>query len=302
MNTVTTSHDVAAQACQCNLCQSERITVLYELDDFAIVRCQECGLVFLNMALNADKLSDMYSDNYYKERSDYFQVDVDPDRVVSGEAVDFTNFKNGLALLERFRPEKGRLLDVGCALGGFLGLAKQAGWTVTGVDISHYAAEYCRERLGVEAHSGLLTDIAFADETFDVVTLWDVVEHFEKPVEQLKEVNRILKTGGWLLVDTPNERSLIRSVARLIYDISGGRVDGPLKKLFHQFHLYYFNENTLRRALSDSGFELVSLQGRPLPADKGRAGLIGRCIVTLFSWPEKWLGREFELVALARKR
>lgn len=285
----------------CTLCNASDIKTLYPLNDFSVVQCQGCGLVFLDIDLNPQKLSEMYSDTYYKERAEYFQVDAPADQVGAATGGDLSHFLNGLALLERYRPEKGRLLDVGCALGGFLRLARDAGWTVSGVDISSYAAAYCRDRLGIDAQSGLLSELDFADETFDVVTLWDVLEHFEHPLQQLHAVNRLLKKGGILLVDTPNERSLLRSVARWIYALSGGNIDFPLRKLFHQFHLYYFNQTTLNKLLADSGFELIHLEGRPLPTDKGRAGFLGRIAVNAFSYPEKWLKREFELVAVARK-
>jgi len=285
----------------CTLCHSADVKTLYPLEDFSIMRCQNCSLIFLNIDLNQNKLSDMYSDSYYIDRADYFQVDAPPENFGAAKGGDLRNFQNGLALLDKHHPGKGNLLDVGCALGGFLRLAKEAGWNVSGVDISSYAATYCKERLGIDAKSGMLGDLGYPDEFFDVITLWDVLEHFENPPEQVRQVNRILKKGGIMLVDTPNERSLIRSMARLIYSISGGHIDLPLKKLFHQFHLYYFNQTTLNKLLTESGFELIHLEGRPLPFDKGRAGQLGRLVVNAFSWPEKLFKREYELVAVARK-
>lgn len=285
----------------CTLCNSSNIQILYPLKEFSVVRCQNCGLVFLDIELNREKISEMYSDTYYNERSDYFHVARSTGEFGEAKGGDLRNFQNGLGLLDKYHPGKGKLLDVGCALGGFLRLARHAGWMAHGVDISNYAAAYCRERLGLEAQSGMLGELGFADGIFDVVTLWDVLEHFENPLEQLREVNRILKTGGVMLVDTPNERSLIRSIARLIYSVTGGRIDYPMRKLFHRFHLYYFNQATLNKLLVDSGFELIHLEGRPLPSDKGRTDFFGRLAVDAFSLPEKLFRREFELVALARK-
>lgn len=285
----------------CDLCGSNHIEHRYALDAFSIVACKDCGLVFLDIDLNREKLSQMYSGDYYNERTDYFQVDASADASIDNLGFDATNFNNGLELLRRYRPEQGRLLDVGCALGGFLRLARNDGWTVAGVDISEFAAQHCRERFGLDVQSGLLNELNFAEESFDVITLWDVLEHFEHPLQQLRHVNRILKSGGIMLVDTPNERALIRTVACWLYRLTGGKLSGPLRKLFHQYHLYYFNQATLQKLLNDAGFELIHLQGRPLPIDKGRAGFLGRLVVQAFSWPEKWFKREFELVALARK-
>ena len=288
---------------RCRLCGCTRPRRLYPLEDFSVVRCPECGLVFLEIDLGAEKIKEMYSGDYYENRADYFFDNPVLNKGRDEEDTSIRNFRHGLELVKVHHPDAGnRLLDVGCAVGVFMTLARDEGWEVSGVDISDFAAGYCREKLGLDAHAaGNLAEAGFEPESFDVITLWDVLEHFEDPLSQLREVNRLLKPGGVMLVDTPNQGSLIRSVAHFLYRISGGLVDLPVRKLYHQFHLYYFDTATLGRLLEEAGFQLVHLEGRPIPDEKGRAGFLGRLAVKAISIPERLLHREFELLAVARK-
>ncbi len=285
---------------QCCLCETADSETLYTLEDFSVVRCVNCGLVFLAIAVDRAHLEEMYDDQYFDERREYFFDNPIVEKSNVSENPTIQSFCSGLSLIEQYA-SRGRLLDVGCAVGVFLSLAKDAGWEAHGVDISNYAVSYCRDTLGHKAYCGDLRDIGLPDREYDVVTLWDVIEHLVDPVAQLKEAHRILKKDGIVLVDTPNEDSLIRSVARAMYIVTGGSFKYPVRKLYHHFHLFYFNRDTLRTVFEKSGFTLVHLESRPISAAKGRAGLVERAIVDTISIPERVLKREYELVAIARK-
>lgn len=242
----------------------------------------------------------MYDEQYFHERQEYFfgaPVTANPN---DPGTLPSETFRYGLSLIEQY-VSKGRLLDLGCAVGVFLSLARDAGWQTSGVDISKYAVSYCRDVLRHNAYCGELKDIGFTDEEYDVITLWDVIEHLADPVAQLKEIHRILRRDGIIVVDTPNEDSLIRSLARAIYFATGGRFKYPVRKLYHHFHLFYFNRDTLRELFEKSGFTLVHLESRSISAAKGRAGFLERAIVDTISVPERVLKREYELLAIARK-
>ena len=104
---------------------------------------------------------------------------------------------------ERVRPEAGaRLLDVGCGTGDFLALARARGWQPTGIDLSARAAALARER-GLDARTDW-EGLSAGD--FDAVTLWNVVEFLERPIETLRDVHRVLAPGGHVFLRTPNER------------------------------------------------------------------------------------------------
>lgn len=104
--------------------------------------------------------------------------------------------------------EKGRLLDVGCGNGIFLGQMRQLGWEVAGVEPDEEAVSIARDNLGLEVFHGSLEDAKFEDGCFDAVTMNHVIEHLQDPVSLLKECRRVLKPGGKLIVVTPNTNSL----------------------------------------------------------------------------------------------
>jgi len=285
---------------RCCLCHSTNTRILYTLNDIQVVRCLVCDLVSLAISLDRKTIEDMYGQGYFQERQEYFFHDSSPEK--SGDLSESIqrNFSWGLSLIEQYAPGR-QLLDFGCAVGSFLSMAKTAGWEARGIDISEYAVSYCRNTLGHEANSGELKDVNFPNEEFDVVTMWDVIEHLTDPLAELREVNRILKPGGIVLVDTPNEDSFIRSLARIIYSATGGLVRYPIQKLYHQFHLYYFNRATLSKVFEKSGFEVMYMASRPIPDAKGRAGVLERLLVNTVAIPERVFERGFELVAVARK-
>ncbi len=94
-----------------------------------------------------------------------------------------------------------KILDVGCGTGGNLEMLKKFG-AAEGVDVSDDALEFCKSK-GLTVHKGLAEKLPFADESFDVVTALDVVEHLDDDVAGLKEMNRVLKTGGKTLIFVP---------------------------------------------------------------------------------------------------
>jgi SAM-dependent methyltransferase len=100
--------------------------------------------------------------------------------------------------------ERGRLLDIGCALGFFLEVARDHGWEVTGVEISSFAANWARENLSLEVLTGSFLDFDFEPESFDVVTLFFVAEHFQNVEKLIEKVWQVLKKGGLVVLSIPN--------------------------------------------------------------------------------------------------
>lgn len=284
----------------CELCGATGIHSLFRLEDFSVCKCRQCHLVFLSTALNRHEIEAMYSGEYYQRRREYYFQNPIVNPAVEKAGTNIQNFLYGLSLIEKYA-RAGRLLDVGCAIGIFLSLARDRGWEVQGVDISEYAVAHCREKLGHHAVAGNLKAARFPDQSFDVVTLWDVIEHFTNPDEQLKEVHRVLRNDGIILMDTPNENGLLRWIARTVYRTSRGRISYPVRKLYHEFHLYYFTPGTLQMLLQKNGFALVHLEKKCIPLLKARGRPLERLLVKAISFPERMLKREYELLAVAKK-
>jgi 2-polyprenyl-3-methyl-5-hydroxy-6-metoxy-1,4-benzoquinol methylase len=265
-----------------------------------IIRCRQCGLISTDLSVNRVALENLYSSSYYETRKDYYFNNKVINNSISKENELIVDFQKGLSTIEKFATG-GRLLDLGCALGVFLYLARERGWDTYGVDISEYAASYARNFLGLKAYAGELQEINFPDGWFDVITLWDIVEHFPDPSCQLREVHRILKNDGIIFLNTPNGEALLRLLAHMIFRLTGGLISYPVKKLYHEYHLYYFTPATFTELLEANGFKILALEKKCIPILRARGRPIERLIVRALSWPEKLLGREYEIWAIAKK-
>jgi SAM-dependent methyltransferase len=142
------------------------------------------------------------------------------------------------------------VLDVGCAAGYFLRVMREQGWDVRGVEPSAPMRQRAQHELGSALLHASLDDPGLAPDSFDLVTLWDVLEHVPDPLATLRRARELLRPGGRLVLETQNVAS---PAARLL-----GRRWQHYK---HAEHLYHFDPRTLRRALGQAGFEL--LESRP---------------------------------------
>jgi 2-polyprenyl-3-methyl-5-hydroxy-6-metoxy-1,4-benzoquinol methylase len=121
--------------------------------------------------------------------------------------------------------------------------AKAAGWDPVGVETSEFAAKYAAEHTGCPVYAGTLEKAAFPSESFDVVTLTDVIEHVPEPVELMREIHRILRPGGVVFIVTPNFASLFV----WLY--------GPKAyAVWPDQHVIYFQPSTMTKLLRGVGF------------------------------------------------
>lgn len=194
-----------------------------------IFRCRGCSMVF-NEAAPASR----------NVAGEYEQVE-DPEYLAQRESRRLT-FHRELDAIEAIQP-KGDLLDVGCYTGFFLECARDRGWNVTGVEPSRWAARYATDDLGLDVFNGPIERFA-SDRTFDVITMWDVLEHVPNPVEVLTILRRHLRPGGLLVFATHN------------LDTTVARVLGRHFPLFMEMHTVHFNNRTLNLLLDKTGYRL----------------------------------------------
>ncbi|MBI4684360.1 MAG: class I SAM-dependent methyltransferase [Nitrospirae bacterium] len=197
-----------------------------------LVRCRKCGLQYLNPRLRQEVILEGYSGG-----SD--------ETFVSQIAGRERTFARSLDLIERLVPQKGKILDIGTAGGSFLGVASKRGWDVIGCEPSRWLAEWGSKHYNITVHAGTVFNMQFKESTFDVVTLWDVLEHTPDPKAVLKECNRILKPGGILVVNYPD---IGASVARLM---------GRKWVFLLSVHLYYFTVKTIAEMLKTTDFDII---------------------------------------------
>jgi len=197
-------------------------------------------------------LADIYSEHYFAS-ADPSVLGYDD---YSGHAAGLKQvFTEHLDVIERLIAPPAAILDIGCAYGYFLELAARRDWKAQGVEVSAHAANIARREAGVAVHTGTLQGAKFPASVFDAATMWDVLEHAFNPLEELAEVNRVLRPNGYLFLTLPDAGSVI---ARL-----SGRHWFGFKKVAE--HNYFFSRQTLRRALSQSGFEMITVRGGVWP-------------------------------------
>ncbi|MBK8025321.1 MAG: class I SAM-dependent methyltransferase [Chloroflexi bacterium] len=228
----------------CNLCGSEAREPYCPENGLGLVQCQNCGLVYVSPRPEAHELYALYGESYFRNENSGV---VGYTNYLRDEANIRKTFAGRLQRIEQWRCPPGKALDVGCATGFFLSEAQARGWEVSGIDVSTFAVDYARKRFGFDLKTGSLLEADYAPESFDLVAMWDVIEHVPDPKRYIQEVARLLKSGGLFVLSTPDVDSL---PARL----TGRRWVGF--KLSEE-HVFYFSVATLSRMLNDAGFEVV---------------------------------------------
>ena len=206
-----------------------------------LVRCRRCALVYLSPRVREDIIARSYA-----EAVDPTFIEQDPDRIRT-----FRRSLKGLARRHGLWATRTstRVLDVGCAGGAFVKAATDLGFEPVGVEPSAWLAEQARSRYGIDVRAGTLGDQRFAPGSFELVTLWDVIEHLTRPSEVLEQVKAVLGPRGLLVVNYPDYGSLARQAL------------GERWPFFLSVHLLYFTRQTLSRFLQERGFEV--LETRP---------------------------------------
>jgi len=213
---------------------------VFDKDGFSYVRCTGCGLVYISPIPKAEALEHEYD----QLSADYF---LDERRLALDEYTERHDREVGL--LQRVGA-RGRLLDVGCATGSFMMAARRIGFTdIHGVDVAA-ASVAVAQRRGFDAVAGDFSAHMFAPGRFDVVSMWNTLEHLPDPFIFATEAWRVLAPGGYLVVSMPNCNSLSVALLRRRY------------RYIALEHLNYFTPATLRTLLTRTGFRVVHHETR----------------------------------------
>lgn len=158
---------------------------------FNLVRCNHCGVIYVNPRLDREQAIGTPGGGAWH----------------AAATVNRDIYRAGLRRLAAYfadkRPQELKLLDIGCGYGSFMDAANQAGFQVEGVEIDPQIAEAAREK-GYTVYADFLHNLKLPSESYDVITLWDVIEHVPDPVSLLAESHRLLKPGGVLFYHTGN--------------------------------------------------------------------------------------------------
>jgi len=223
----------------CNLCGNTGPKLLWERNGYAIVECSRCGLQYVGQNPEDIDFATLYSESYYTGGGGQVFADY-----VGEERARRASARRKLRSMRLRTPRSGRLLDVGCAAGFFLVEARRY-FEPQGVEISEFSSGVARERFGLDVFTGTLQDAKFTADSFDVITMWDVVEHLPDPKTVLIEASRVLRPGGSLVLTTGDVGSRY------------ARRAGPNWHLLEPpWHQYYFSRATMSAMGAAAGLRL----------------------------------------------
>jgi 2-polyprenyl-3-methyl-5-hydroxy-6-metoxy-1,4-benzoquinol methylase len=277
---------------RCPICavDGQRRTV-YRLEPFDVVECRSCGALERDPLPTAAEMEGYYRDPRYIQGG-YFADDAargenGPEMLIFREALDFLARRR----VAGGQTPTGHVLDVGAGAGVFLELARQQGWDCTGVELSPELAARAEARSGAHVVQGDFATMRLDERQWDVVTMWDVLEHTMDPGAFLERARSLLAPGGALVVFTIDAASLFNVVADLAWRLTLHRLASPLELLYDKRHNHYFTSKTLRALLARHGLGVESSRthrahlGRWLSEPANPLVLAGAEVIDLLSIP-----------------
>ena len=244
----------------CPICQSQKIKYYHQKDGYKIYSCQNCDLLFVWPMPN--NLKETYQENYFEN--------TDPDNNLG--YIDYEKrqklmsniFTKYLIIINKLSNGH-KLFDIGAASGHFLKIAKKYHWQTLGIDISEYAeSQALKNGESVLAGDFITTNIT---EKFDVITMWDVIEHVDSPTNYIKKINQLLNSNGLIALTTVDKSSVWAKITGRFWHL-----------IIPPEHLFYFSKKSLTKLLEKNGFEILTTK------KIGRRSYLPQILKTLYRW------------------
>jgi len=223
----------------CPICSNKHIEKYWAMPGYRLSKCPKCTMVWDHFP--PDNITSQYEKNYFSNENpkggyaNYFE----------GMEINKKTFNDRLKKLEKHFNKKVKLLDVGCALGDCLLVAKNLGWeNIYGLELSKYASDFAKKR-GLKIYNGTLLKNKI-NQKFDLITMQDVIEHVENPIQNLQAAYNLLNKKGVIYLVTPDVGGLWHKI---------------LKRFWYHYkpgeHIMYFSEKSIKKALQKSGFNNI---------------------------------------------
>lgn len=236
----------------CRFCQKNKIVLLFSANNkktiktpavFActncgfgvhgpIVKCLSCGMIYVNENITQSQIS-----TYYEVARDQLYF--------AEQNARKRTFSNYLKKLEKAFPHKGRLLDIGTNTGLFVKLAQDNGWDAAGLEPNRWAVSYAKKNYKIDLINKPFERNTFPKQTFEVITMWDVIEHFTNPVSEIRKIYHQLKPGGLFAFSTVDPQSLLAQIM------------GPKWSWYMDMHRAFFTRESAEIYLKKCGFKKI---------------------------------------------
>jgi 2-polyprenyl-3-methyl-5-hydroxy-6-metoxy-1,4-benzoquinol methylase len=251
MNDVAFDPAISYDPAVCSYCGSHEYSTVVSGPTVPIIACANCGLmrqgwvsekvkndpIFIDYAGGVERFTRQRAEKEAAHKGDFLRIS---DR------------------LEEFLPNKGRLLEIGCAMGTTLNGFREKGWQVLGVEPEEWTCEIARGRYGLEVICAPFQEAGLTKESFDAVLLLHVIEHVRDPFKSLCDMADLVRPGGYLVLETPRYDTLMFKMLR-----------GRERSVIPQ-HLHYFTRKSMLAMCRDAGFEAIRVEavGRTVTLDR----------------------------------
>lgn len=218
----------------CPTCGNTNSNDLFRKNSGLYAYCQSCEHVFLKTSLKPELLLEFYTNyptsslDWHVNENDFYQ------RI----------YASGLEMISSIS-DQNKILDIGCSSGFFLSIAKDKGFISSGIEPNYLESSYAKNA-GINIIGSTINDIP-KTQIFDVITMWDVLEHIDSPINYLKQLTRLLTPGGIVFVQVPTCDSLAARILRSECNMFDGIE-----------HLTLFSSLSLDKAFTEAGFTLAS--------------------------------------------
>lgn len=239
----------------CNLCKKNEYTILFGpgiAQISQIVKCNHCGLMYANpraLAVDQDRVK-KYDPTWTLQHSE---------QRFDKESLQVRDYQKTRGFLRKLFPNRGKLIEIGSGFGHLLNFFKQDGWDVMGIEPLRGGCQFSESEFGIKAIPKTIEEAALDENSVDVVIMMHVIEHVPDPLGTFKEVYRILKPGGYFILETPRYDTLM-------FRLLGKRE----RSLSCDGHIYFFTTDTFKKMATKAEFQVqkVDYVGRSLTLER----------------------------------
>lgn len=215
---------------KCLVCNSKNLKEI-KVKGLNLIKCKKCGLEWQKKFPTPKELNKIYS-NYFQNKIDYSK--------------NLFWKKIYSEYVKKIKP--GKILDIGCGLGDFLQILKKNKWTIYGIDLNKKSVDESKKKLNTNRIFNKKIEDYSPKIKFKLITMFDLIEHVYKPDKILKKSYKILKKGGYILINTPDTSNWFK------------KVFGKNWFQYKEEHLYYFNKKSLILLLKKQGFKIMKIK------------------------------------------